>query len=141
MNELTTPVTATSANPDESIASRIALYVHRHYSKHFSGVDLDDEKDSVLINSVHVEMLTEGIDQLLKLAHTSPDPDGWIATSERLPEEIGDYLIIGSIPNTTGRFMDAATFVDGAFQTHMDGEITHWWPIPKWPTPPVREQP
>lgn len=55
-------------------ASRIALHVHRHYSKHFLGreFDLDGEPDSVLVHSVHVQVLTEEIAGILASA-VAPD--------------------------------------------------------------------
>lgn len=110
------------ANPDESTASWIAEIEKR--------LDLYDNGD--MVDSKFLQWASGDIAFLLKLAHPSPGPDGWIATGKITKEDV-DFIksMCFQGPDMTERqerrvrrVIDELRLIAAAL-----------------PTPPVREQP
>lgn len=83
------------------------------------------------INSVEVGMFVEGIMQVLDEA-TAADVqpvDRWISVEDRLPEEIGYYLVV--IGNEMLVSIDIAEYSENRWHKH--DKVLYWQPLPDYP--------
>ena len=68
----------------------------------------------------------------------------WFSVDERLPEEIGDYLVFFSYYDPSElnwSHVDISAFEKGQFTDSESGaKITHWMPLPDTPAWPPKQK-
>ena len=89
------------------------------------------EKAKKLTNEDTINGLCGAVAVLFDLPPVTPQEPRWIPTSERLPDEDGEYYATVYDTDENYKYMDIAEFEDGIWQYKDYVKVLAWMPLPK----------
>ena len=115
---------------------KVAEYL-RGYKDGLESVMKEECKDVI---SNLCESITEAVKHIIPLVmqnleiKADLDAARWIPVSERLPEHDAETLV--AVRDENGYYVIVATFRKNGFWRMVEGEVTHWMPLPD---PPAKD--